>query len=308
MRKWLLLLAFVIGLWPAAAMAQSPRDVEGEDVLIRINADMTIAAGDTVENVVVISGNITVDGTVSGTLLVIDGNATISGSVADDVTVISGDVNLLEGATVNNVYSIRGDVTQAPGATVQGDLEESDLSGLWAVIGVFSVLLWVGMTIALIVAGILFALIGGRQLSESAILMTAEPVAAIIGAVVFLIALPLLAVLVMFTIIGLPLGLALLIAVIPALAILGYLVAATRIGMLLSGALNRDAVSDKPILAVVLGVLLMQVVLIIPLLGGLVVFLATVWGTGALLAYAFQGIRGRRSVSTTAATSEGGAT
>lgn len=291
MRKWIILIAFAALLWPSTAAAQAGED-DDDSATIRINADVIIGPDETIENLVVISGNAVIEGTVTGTLVVIDGDATISGSVGDDLTVISGDINLLDGSTVNNVHSIRGDIVRAGGATVTGDVDESDFSGFWAAIGVFSVLLWVGITIAAIVAGIVFALIGGRQLTAAARVMTGEAVNAIVGTVVLWVGLPILAVLAIITVIGLPLGLGILIFLLPVLGFLGYLVAATRVGSFLTGAMKR-AEGGRPIVAVILGVLVLQVILLVPVLGGVLVFLASIWGAGSLAFTAYRSAGGR---------------
>lgn len=290
MRRLVLLLALGAVLIPGSAAAQSPDDDE-DSALIRVNSDALVAEGETIENLVVISANAVIDGTVTGTLVVIDGDAVINGAVEDDVTVISGDLTLNDTAVVNNVHSIRGDLTRAPGATVNGDIDESDFTGFWAALGVFSVLLWIGITLAALVAGIVFALIGGRQLTAAAALMTGEAVHAIVGTVFLWVGLPILAVLAIITVIGLPLGLGILLFVLPVLGFLGYLVAATRIGSFLTKAMNQ-AQTGRPILAVVIGVLILQVVLIVPFLGGVVVFLASIWGAGSLAFIAYRGAGG----------------
>lgn len=296
MRKWVFLLAFVAMLWPGTASAQTPDANDDEGALIRINADVVIAEGESIDNLFVIRGNAVVDGTVTGSLLVIDGDATISGSVADDVTVISGDLFLLDGANVNNVHTIRGTLTRAPGATVTGNVDQSDFTGLGAVLGVLSILFWIGMTIAMLVAGIVFAFIGGRQLTAAATLMTGDAVKAVVGTVVLVIGLPILAVIAIVTVIGLPLGLGILLFLIPVLGFLGYLVAATRLGLALTSAMKREP-ARRPILAVVLGVLIFQIVLLIPAIGGLLVFLASMWGAGSLAYTAYRGAGGRDVVS-----------
>jgi hypothetical protein len=290
MRNVVILLAFFAVLLPASAAAQSPGDDE-DSALIRINSDALVAEGETIENLVVISADAVIEGTVTGSLVVIDGDATISGTVVDTITVISGDVILLDTATVDHVRSVRGDITRAAGATVTGDVNESDFTGVWAAIGVLSVLLWVGITIAAIVAGIVFAIIGGRQLRAASTLMTGEAVNAIVGTVFLWIGLPILAVLAIITVIGLPLGLGILIILMPVLGFLGYLVAATRIGMILTGAMNRGD-TGRPVLAVLIGVLVMQAIILIPIVGGVIVFLASVWGAGALAFIAYRGAGG----------------
>ena len=296
MRRLVLFLAFIALLMPASASAQSPNDEDEDSALIRINSDAFIAADETIENLVVISADAVIEGTVTGSLVVINGDATVSGRVGDNVTVISGDINLLDSAVVDNVHSVRGDLIRAPGATVSGDVDESDFTGLWAALGVLSVILWVGVTIAAIVAGIVFALIGGKQLRATATLMTGEAVNAIAGTVFLWVGLPILAVLAIITVIGLPLGLGILIFVMPVLGFLGYLVAATRIGSFATGAMNR-AEAGRPVLAVLIGVLILQVVLLVPFIGAVIVFLASIWGAGALAFTAYRGAGGHDMVT-----------
>ena len=61
---------------------------------------------------------------------------------------------------------------------------EFDISIQWWELAVFSVLVWLGMTIVLVVAGLLFAAIGGRQLSGAADLLTSDATFSILAAVV----------------------------------------------------------------------------------------------------------------------------
>ncbi len=291
MRKWMFLLVILVTLLPGTAAAKGPDNKDGSAV-IRINTDGVVTADETVDTLVVISSNATIDGTVTGSLVVIRGDATIRGTVEENVTVVSGDIHLEDGAVVHNVHSVRGDVYRDPGATVTGKINERDFRGAWAAVGVFSVLFWIGMTIAFIVAGIVFALIGGRQLTSAAISMTGDVVNSIVGTVLLWVGLPILAVIALITVIGIPLGVGILIFVLPALGFLGYLVAATRIGTLITGKLDRGD-STHPILAVLLGVLVLQVVLIIPAAGAIIVLLASVWGAGALAFTAYRGAGGR---------------
>jgi cytoskeletal protein CcmA (bactofilin family) len=281
---------FVLAMSPGTALAQTAED--DDSAVIRVNSDTVIGPGESVENLVVISANARIEGTVTGTLVVIDGDATIAGTVEEDLTVISGDIELLDGSTVKDVHSIRGEITRAPGATVTGDVDENDFSGLSTALGVISILLWVGITIALLVAGIVFALVGGRQLTAATKVMTGEAAYAILGAVFVWIGLPVLAVIAFITVIGAPLGLGILLFLLPVLGFLGYLVAATRLGSWLTGAMNRPA-TERPVLAVVLGVLILQVLLLIPVLGAVIALLASIWGAGALACVAYRGARGR---------------
>jgi hypothetical protein len=291
MRKWLFLLAILMTVWPAAASAQGPDERDDDSVVIRIHSDGVVAAGESVDTLAVVNSDAVIDGTVEGSLFVLHGDATIRGTVVDSVVVVSGDVHLEDGARVRNVHSVRGDVFRDPGATVSGKVYERDYRAGWAALGVFSVVLWIGVTIAAIVAGIVFALIGGRQLTSAAINMTGDVVNSIVGAVLLWVGLPILAVIAFVTVVGLPLGLGILLFVLPAAGFLGYLVAATRIGTLITNKLDRGN-GDHPVLAVLLGVLILQVLLIIPFAGWLVVLLASLWGAGALAFTAYRGAGG----------------
>jgi hypothetical protein len=65
--------------------------------------------------------------------------------------------------------------------------------------------------------------------------------------------------------------------------------------MILTGAMNRGD-TGRPVLAVLIGVLVMQVIILIPIVGGVVVFLASVWGAGALAFIAYRGAGGQELV------------
>jgi hypothetical protein len=290
--KWLLstLVAFSIAFLPSLAFAEDGQD---EDVLIRIGADAHIAQGERAGTVIVIDGNAVIDGEVAETVLVIDGNATIRGVVSGQLTVISGDIDLLPTARVKDVTSIRGSIIRSEGASVTGEISERDnLEWFGAAAVFFSILFWGALTVALIGAGLIFAAIGGRQLREAAQRMTGDPVSTIIGVVFIVFALPLIAVLAMVTLIGVPFGIGLLLFLLPALWFLGYIVAAARLGSALIGLRNKGA-SDHPYAATVLGVVLLQLLVLVPVLGVLVGLLAGLWGAGALAAGAYRAAGGR---------------
>jgi hypothetical protein len=288
MRKLIILFAVATALLPGTVAAQSGDHIGTQ---IQIDSDATVPAGETLGTLIVISGNATIDGDVRDAVLVVDGDATVSGTIRGTLTVIEGDIHLLSGSRVKNIRSVRGDIYRDSGATVTGKINTRDFGGAWAVVGVFSVLVWVGSTVALLVAGIMFALVGARQLTAASRLMTGEAVPAIVGTVVVWIGLPILAVLAIVTIVGLPLGLGLLIFLLPALGLLGYIVAATRLGTFLVRALKQQE-TERPVLAVILGVLLFQFILLIPAFGIFVIFVASIWGAGALAAIAFRSVKG----------------
>jgi hypothetical protein len=288
--RWRLLLPLVVVmllLFPSVALAQE--STSNDDFLLRVDGPITIAPNESVGTVVVISDNANIAGVVRNDLVVIDGTANITGTVEGTVTVISGDVNLGPSSRVaNDVNLVDSKVTRANGATVEGSVSTKtfDWSG-WEVFA-FSAYLWISLTIALIVAGLIFAAVGGRQLMGAANLITQQIGPTILAAVIVGIGIPIVAVVAMATILGIPLGLGLLFFLIPMLWFFGYLVAGTKLGAVI---LRRQE-SDHPYLAAVVGIIVLQAIGLIPFLGGLVAFLAGILGTGALVLLGWHAWRG----------------
>jgi hypothetical protein len=146
------------------------------------------------------------------------------------------------------------------------------------------------MTVSVILAGLVFAAFGGRQLTVAARNMT-DAVGSVLGAVFVWIAVPFLAVLAIMTLVGLPFGIGLLVFLLPALWFLGYIVAGARLGGWLVGLAGGET-GGRPYLAVALGLLILQLIVLLPVVGGIVVALAGAWGAGALAITIFRGAGG----------------
>jgi hypothetical protein len=293
--KWLATFAIALALTclPATADAQSPSSEDDEGFILRVDGDVTIPADETISAVVVINGDLTLAGTVTDFVLVIKGDALVSGSVEGDLTVISGDIELASSAVVDNVNSVRGDLVRAQGATVTGDIHERDnFRFLAAAAGVFSILFWLGMTATMVIAALVFARFGARQLTDAATLMTGDIVNSIIGTVFLWVGGPMVAVLAFITVIGIPLGLGILLFLLPALGFLGFIVAGTRLGMFLLGLGNRER-NERPYLEAALGTLLLQIAILVPFIGALTAILAGIWGAGALAFVVYRGAGGQ---------------
>jgi cytoskeletal protein CcmA (bactofilin family) len=276
-------LILILVLVPGAATAQG-RGNDARGVLVRIDGTTHVARGDRAGTVVGLNGDVVVDGTVRDTLVVVNADAVVTGAVDGDVALVNGTLTLQPGARVGgDVTLVKGTLVRAPGATIAGSVQRrTGYSFGWGP-AVFSFLFWLGLTVVVVLAGLLFAAVGGRQLTEPGRLLTDRPGASVATALVVWIGIPILAVLGLVTLIGLPLGLALLLVVLPALWLLGYLVAGTRLGAELVGRRGRPRSVEHPYLAAVVGLLLLQVFGLIPVVGGLVVGLAGLVGAGAMM-------------------------
>jgi hypothetical protein len=288
--RWRLLVSLIIlalALIPAVALAAD--STNEDDVLVRVNGPVNLGPNDRVGTLVVVDDNATIAGSVSNVFVLVDGDATISGTVDGDVVVVRGTLTLQPTARVTgDVTLVRSDLNREQGATVGGEVTNRtyDWSG-WDFV-LISIYLWISVTIIIVVAGLIFAAVGGRQLTGSGNLISDQIGGTILAAIIAGIFIPILAVIAMITVLGIPLGLALLLFLIPGLWFFGYLVAGTKLGAVIL----RQQQSAHPYLAAVLGLILLQVVGLIPFLGGLIDFIAGFLGTGALVLYAWNAWRG----------------
>jgi len=290
-RLFILLFTLLIALVPSSALAQDEEEkVEG--FTLQINSPYVLQRGETIGSAVVIGDNALIAGTVRDGLLVISGDVTIAGAVEDSVTIIRGDLTLQSGSRVHDVFITNGDLIRESGAVVDGNINHN-ARGFGFLSVAFLFILWLSLSVAVVLTGMLFAAIGGRQLAESSRVLTGELAYSILGAVVLWIGVPLVAVLAMITIVGIPFGLALMMLVLPLLWLLGYIVAGARLGALLLRFRRSEQPVDHPYLEALSGLVLLQLVALIPFIGWIVLLIAGAWGSGALAVAAFRAWRGR---------------
>ena len=284
--------AMLLCLAAPAALAADPLP-RTDSVLVSVNHPVEIPAGDHLDTLVVVGGDARISGDVD-TIVVVRGTATLSGATAGTLVVVNGMADLQAGTTVlGNVSTLDGVVTQQAGATVQGSVRmlDGDLAAFFAAFGLLLIpafiLLFIGFGLAMIAAALLVAAFGARQVRATGSLMRREPVPVLIAGIAGSVALPLLAILLMVTVVGAPIGLAVLFVLLPALALLAWLVAAIWIGDWIVVRIRGAAESDRPYRAAVVGVVALSVAGMLPFVTGV----ATLLGFGALLLAAWRMFR-----------------
>lgn len=290
------IVAIVVGAVGALGAYASNRGrgaAEEMDVWLRVNGPARIPPGDTASTVVVIGHDAVVEGTVTEQLVVIGGTAAITGSVLGNVVVANGRAELGPQAYVGgNVVLHESTLERAPGARVAGIVRRRAELDLGPAVGWF---LWLSFTAVVLVVGLAFAALAGRQLSEAAAEIAARPGPVVVTALIVAFGLPIFAVLAFVSVIGIPLALLAAIFAIPLLALLGYATTGAWAGAaILAKWRGRDRVeraAAHPYLAVTIGVVLLQIIGVIPVLGGLVVVLASQLGAGALVYRSWRGAR-----------------
>lgn len=297
----LLLVVFALMLMvPASSGAQDATPVAGstssepslttiiddneDSLLLKVNGDAAVNAGDVMRNAVVINGNLTVAGTVQENVFVAQGDAIISGTVAGTVTVVRGTLQLQDGATVDDVMLIDSTLNRAEGATVTGDIDDRGLDfSFGRGLAIFSLLWWIGMTIVALIAAALFAWMGRSQLFGSVGALKNDFLKSLITAIVLWILLPLGAALVLFTLVGAPLALLILLVVLPILWLLGLIVVGSWLGSLII----KPTTTGRVIAAAVLGTFLLSLVSLIPFVA-IITSIAAILGSGAFVYRAFE--------------------
>lgn len=243
-----------------------------------ITGGLTIDPGETADDVVVIDGPVTVAGRVRGDLVVVSGRLRISGTVGGDVVAVADRATLAPGARIGGdlLYGDERPLVPA-GATVEGDVDRVSVGEITDPVGfIGAAALWIAVSVSALILGLLLLWLAPRAL-EATFAAASSSLGPTIGwGLLLFFGLPILAVIALVTLVGIPFGVALLLALLPLYAI-GYTTSAWLLGRRLVGPPRGR------VLAFLAGLAILRALAIIPILGGIVWFAATVVGLGALL-------------------------
>ena len=269
-------------------MAYSQPQEEGQGVLVRVNGDVNI--GKEAENtvVVVVNGDLTL-ARAAKVVVVVNGTATLSGADVAEVVAVNGTVRLQDSTVIqNNLNLINATLDRGKGSRI-GGMTRRDTGVQWGRgLFVFGILFSIGYGIAVILSGLVAAAVAPSGLREAGRLMTDEVGPALLAAIGVWFGLPIVAVVALATLVGIPFGLGVLFFLLPALAFLGYLTTGIRIGDLAVEALRGQPEPSHPYLAAVIGLILLVLATWIPVLGMLVAALAMLMGAGGLVLTAWR--------------------
>lgn len=286
-RATVALLVAGIALTSVGAAAGAQDDDTGDvDNLVVITGRAEVHAGETVDNVFIVHGPVTVDGTVREALVAVNGDVLVHGTVEDDVVVVDGRVTVADGGRIEGDVVSRNRPIVQGGGRVEGTWEKWDpgaWSGLVSVVGWLA--MWLAVTVSTLVLGLVLGLLAPRAAAavDEAFDRGAGPV--VLWGLVLLIGLPVAAVIAMVTLVGFPLGLVLLLAL-GLIYGIGYVAGAFVLG-------SRVVRTASPVVRFLVGWGILRAIALIPFLGGLVSLAATVVGLGALAVAGRAARRGR---------------
>lgn len=266
---------------PGTALAAA--EPNGNNTLVVLSGDAFVPAGETVDSVVAFNGVVRIEGTVTDTVVAFNGPVTITGTVGGDVAVFNGPLVVGKGARVTgDVYADRRVI--APGATVSGSVSSSRLgwtSG-WASFAV-GLAFWLAIAVSTLALGLLLLWFAPR--AADAVVEAGKTAAgpSIGWGFAVLIGLPMLGVIAIATLVGIPFGFGILFALALIFAI-GQATGAWFLGRMIVKTGSRFG-------AFALGWAILSVAMLVPVVGGLVLFAAMVYGLGTLCVAAYRARR-----------------
>ena len=264
-------------------------------VLVSVKGDATLPAGEHADVVVVVQGTASIAGEANN-VVVVDGAANLQGAHVETLVAIRSPVTLGPGTTVTNVRTVDSSLSQDPTATVSGSVSDAtvDLAafGLVLVTGFF--LLFIGFVVAVILGALLVAGLAARQVRAAETLISREPAKTFLVGLVSIFVIPIVAVVALVTVIGLPVGLIILLGLWPLAGFVGYVVTGIWVGdWLLHRAVGDPA--RRPYIEATIGVLILAIVSAIPILGFLAA-IASLFGFGAVLLLVWRTLRGTSAI------------
>ena len=276
----LVALAAMVPVLATAAPASAQAD-SGAETHVVLTGRAEVRAGERAETVVILDGPAVIDGHVDGAVVALNGDIRVSGTVEEAVVALNGRATIAGGARVGgDVVSSKAPQVDA-GAIVEGETRTVRFS-LRALGFFFWLAWWVAVTVSLLLLGILLLALAPAAMAASHAVARNEPGRAIGWGLLVAVGLPVISILVMLTLVGIPLGVLGLLSLAVVYAT-GYVVAALALG--------RTMVKEprSRYLAFLAGLGILRVLGLVPVVGGLLTFVAAAYGLGAIA------IAGRRA-------------
>ncbi len=269
----------------AAAPAARAQTLDTHDPVVVLTGRIEVRADETTGEVIIFHGPIAIDGTVDGDAVAFSGDVLVSGRVTGDVTALDGRVTVEQGASVEGDV-VSSDPPSIAEGTVAGSVTQQGFRFRGPSLFLVSRLaVWLAATVGSFLIGLFLTLLLPRAadaISDSAL---RRPWPTIGWGVLFALGVPILGVILIATLVGGLLGVAVLLAL-----LLIYSIAYAAGAYAMGRAFLR---APRPrFLAFLLGWGVLRILALIPVIGGLALSAAAVWGLGAIVVAGFLAGRG----------------
>jgi hypothetical protein len=290
--RWFLLalVALVLGAAvPAAAQSEGEAAPGDEGPTVVVTGRVEVPEGRTTDAVVIFDGPADIAGRVDGPVIAANGDIRVTGTVDEDVVAFNGRAIIEDGARVGGGVVSSDEPRVASGATVEDEVERVRFTNFFNALGwVLWLLWWLAVTVSTLVLGLLLVALFPRA-AEATVRAGRARVGACFGwGLLLAIGLPVLSIALFFTVLGIPLAMVGLASVVPLYA-LGFVTGALVFG--------RWIIKEPRslVVAFVVGWAILRVVDLIPGIGNLASFVATIYGVGALAVAAWRATRWTRA-------------
>jgi hypothetical protein len=275
-------LTFAVALLATLALAapatvSAAASAESDAAIVVVSGDVNVERGETVDGVFIASGDARIAGDVAGDVVVLSGDVIVAGRIDGDLFTAAGTARLLPSAEVTGDVGYGDERPQvALDARVHGDVTEQDwpdLGGAFAGIGIF--VIWIAVTLSLLALGALLLLIAPRAADTLATRSRERLGPTIAIGIAILIALPVVGFIAAITLVGLPLAFGIGLALLP-LGAVAYLASAYALG--------RRMVEPPRhrMLSLLAGLGALRLVAFVPILGAVVAIAAVIFGLGLI--------------------------
>jgi hypothetical protein len=271
-----------LALGAGPAMAAVSTSHERGDLVI-LSGDAVVAKGKVSGDVVIVHGRAAIRGTVDGSVVVIDGPVLVAGTVRGDVVSLSGPLRLVAGAHVKgDVWVPRGDERIEVGAAIDGRLRRgTPLRFLAPSTLITKLSVWAAISASTLALGLLLLLLGPRAADAVHGTFRERPGAAAAWGFGLFLGVPVVSILSIGTIVGIPFGVGLLLA----LAFLystGYVWSVWVVGRMLIGPGGRHGRRPRRYPAFLAGWAVMRAIGFVPVLGAVTWLAGAAFGLGLM--------------------------
>jgi len=284
---------FAALLIPLGARAQVAPRFDGAGSAVFFEGPVVVPRGQRVESLVVFEGPTRVDGAVSGDVVALAGNVDVAGQVGGDVVALAGGVQLEPGARVGGDVRAAEGATLAEGAQVSGTVATVEAERAGPEAGILGWLgSWLLMTLGAVLLGLLLHWLVPQRAKDATYTTARTDLWRSLGVgVLIAIGLPLIGVLAMLTVIGIPIGVAILFASV-LLAFVGFVVGGFVLGRSLSERSRRGA-GWSSLAWMFVGLAILCALALVPVIGNAVWIVASCLGVGAATLAAWRSQRPR---------------
>jgi len=285
--------------------------------VVKVGQDVLIPAGDVVNGVFAVGGNVTINGTVDDTVVAVGGDVTVNGTVNKGVVSVGGDVTAASNASIGSgmkaddtaIVAVGGATHVQSGASVTGKITKvnglswSGVGGAFAHHGPWT---WnltpagiagsIGCLIFLIVAAVIVAAALPKQMAAVKEQLNERFFPSLgWGALTAFVIVPVIVLILVVSIIGI---IPLIFVVAPALFLFGSFAVVCVGGVIGDRVMAQSDKRGSAMLVTVIGVAILGVAGLIPVAGAIIMAVAGVAGLGATLLAISKTQRERRARAT----------